>query len=61
MIDKKVIDDATNKKYSAFSDAIKVELRNKMANHSVSKSYTSDFDKIQQMKSAFAKINSSEE
>ena len=46
-----------DKKYSEFSTAVKQELLNKMANTETMKKYTSEFDKIQQMKSLFAQIN----
>ena len=46
-----------DKKYSEFSTAVKQELLNKMANTETMKNYTSEFDKIQQMKSLFAQIN----
>lgn len=56
-LDKNTIIAAINKKYTEFSDAIKIELHNKLSNHPESKKYSSDYDKIEQMKSAFAKIN----
>ena len=46
-----------DKKYSEFSTAVKQELLNKMSNTETMKNYTSEFDKIQQMKSLFAQIN----
>ena len=49
---------ATDKKFTDFSKAVKQELNNKLSNHKVTKKYVSDFDKIQQMKSQFAKIAS---
>jgi hypothetical protein len=57
MIDKNVIDSAIDKKYTEFSDAIKVELKNKMNGHDTAKEYSSAYDKIQQMKNVFAKIS----
>lgn len=60
-LDQEVISKATDKKYSEFSDAIKAELKTKMANHPDAKQYASDFDKIQDMKNMFAKISNSEE
>lgn len=56
-LEKTVIKSAVDKKYTEFSNAIKQELHNKMANSDIGKSYASDFDKIQQMKASFAKIN----
>ncbi len=52
-----VIDNAIDKKYTEFSDAIKQELSNKMNNNADIKQYKSDFDKIQDIKNIFAKIN----
>lgn len=46
-----------DKKYTEFSTAVKQELLNKMSNTETMKNYTSEFDKIQQMKSLFAQIN----
>lgn len=56
-LDTDIINYAVNKKYTEFSDAIKSELQNKLANNKDAKKYVSDYDKIQQMKLAFAKIN----
>lgn len=56
-----VINSAVNKKFTEFSVAIKQELHNKLSNHEDIKKYASDYDKIQQMKAAFAKINGSTE
>jgi hypothetical protein len=52
-----VISNAVDKKYTDFSNAIKQELKNKLANNPDVKQYTSDFDKIQDMKALFNKIN----
>jgi len=60
-MDSNVIDLAINKKYTEFSDAVKAELKSKISNHDISKKYTSDYDKIQQMKNIFSKINNPEE
>lgn len=59
MLDKTVIDSAINKKYTEFSNSIKTELQNKMTNHPDSVAYAKEFDKIQDMKQAFAAITSS--
>lgn len=56
-LDTDIINYAVNKKYTEFSNAIKTELQNKLANNKDAKKYVSDYDKIQQMKLAFAKIN----
>lgn len=56
-LDTDIINYAVNKKYTEFSNAIKTELQNKLANNKDAKKYASDYDKIQQMKLAFAKIN----
>lgn len=57
----KDIQNAVEKKYSAFSDAVKIELKNKISNHPESKSYATEYDRIQNMKSLFAKINGNTE
>ncbi len=46
-----------DKKYTEFSTAVKQEMLNKLASNSDMKNYTSEFDKLQQMKSLFAQIN----
>ena len=46
-----------DKKYTEFSTAVKQELINKLGNSETMKSYTSEYDKIKQMKSLFAQIN----
>lgn len=56
-LDSSAIDLAVNKKYLAFSDVVKQELRSKMSNHEISVNYSNEYDKIQKMKSAFAEIN----
>jgi len=56
-LDIDVINSATDKKYTEFSDAIKAELHNKMSNNDISKKYASDYDSIQSMKKLFAQIN----
>jgi|WetSurMetagenome_2_1015567.scaffolds.fasta_scaffold192319_2 hypothetical protein len=58
-LETSVIQNAMDKKYTDFSAAVKIELQNKMSNHSTSTKYASDYDKIQQMKSVFAKISNS--
>ena len=60
-LDTTVIDMATNKKYTDFSDTIKSTLYNKMGNHSLAKQYANEFDKIQKMKKTFSEIGSTEE
>ena len=44
-------------KFSEFEAAVKTVLRNKLGNHEEIKSYTSAFDKIQDMKNLFKQIN----
>jgi hypothetical protein len=56
-LDKDVIKSAQDGKYTEFSKAIKQELNNKMSNSDIGKSYATDFDRIQQLKQAFAQIN----
>ena len=52
-----ILRSAENKKYSEFSAAVKQELKNKLANNDTITSYISDFERIQQMKAVFSKIN----
>lgn len=52
-----IMQSVVDKKYTEFSTAVKQEMLNKVANSETMKSYTSEFDKIQQMKSLFAQIN----
>lgn len=52
-----VMQSVADKKYTEFSAAVKQELLNKISNSEAIKNYTSEFDKIQQMKSLFAQIN----
>ena len=58
MLNNDVISNAVNSQYTAFADAVKSELRNKLANNEKIKTYTSDFDRIKEMKDIFSKINS---
>lgn len=44
-------------KFTEFSNAVKTELKSKLANNPVIKQHTDDYDKIQDMKASFAKIN----
>jgi len=55
-LDISTIDAVNNKKFTEFSNAVKQELKNKLANHKDIKQYVSDYDKIKQMKASFAKI-----
>lgn len=55
-IDTDVLQKAKDKKFTDFSKAVKQELNNKLSNHKTVKTYVSDYDKIQQMKKAFADI-----
>jgi hypothetical protein len=52
-----ILKSAEDKKYTDFSNAVKQEMKTKLSNHPTIKKFTNDFDKIQQMKSAFKKIN----
>ena len=56
-----VIDSAVKGKFTEFSDSIKAELHNKMSNHEDTAAYAAAYDKIQEMKKAFAKIGSDSE
>ena len=55
-LDNDTINLAINKKFTDFSEKIKSELKSKLVNNEVIQKYTNEFDNIQQMKSAFAKI-----
>ena len=55
-----VMQSVADKKYTEFSSAVKQEMLNKISNTDTMKNYTSDFDRIQQMKSLFAQIKSGE-
>lgn len=48
---------ALDKKFTDFSQAVKSELKTKLANREEIKTHVSDFEKIQQMKASFAQIN----
>ena len=50
---------AGDKKYTEFSNAVKQELLNKLGNSPEIKAYTSEYDRIQNMKSLFKQISSS--
>jgi hypothetical protein len=56
-LEQETLDLVKDKKFTEFSDAVKQELKNKLSNHKGAKEYVSNFDKIQQMKSTFAKIS----
>lgn len=51
---------AADKKFTDFSNAVKCELKNKLTNHESVQRYKTDFERIQNIKSLFAKINSGE-
>jgi hypothetical protein len=55
-MDKTVIDKAVGKKYTEFSAEIKQQLQNKLANHEISQAYSAEYDRIQDMKAAYAAI-----
>ena len=57
MEDMNLMQAVADKKYTEFSTAVKQELINKLGNSETMKSYTSEYDKIKQMKSLFAQIN----
>lgn len=46
-----------DKKYTEFSTAVKQEMLNKMGNNPDVKAYTSEYDRIQNMKKLFSQIN----
>lgn len=60
-MDNSTIDKAVEGKYTEFSKEIKQELYNRMSAHDVSKGYANEYDKIQNMKAAYAAISGSEE
>ena len=55
-----VMQSVADKKYTEFSTAVKQEMLNKISNTDTMKNYTSEFDRIQQMKTLFAQIKSGE-
>lgn len=57
MLDNTVIDAATQKKFSEFSNAIKQELHSKLNGHEDVMNYVHQLDSIRNMKDAFAEIN----
>lgn len=57
MEDTNIMQSVADKKYTEFSTAVKQELLNKVSNTETMKNYTSEFDRIQTMKSLFAQIN----
>ena len=58
-MEQKIIDLAVQKKYSEFASAVKTELHSKMKNHEDVKSFSAEYDKIQNLKSKFAGITQS--
>lgn len=56
-LDSSVIDAAMQKKYSDFSCAVLAELHAKLANRPELVKYVNEFDKIKNMKTAFANIS----
>jgi hypothetical protein len=60
-LNKTVIDNAVDKKYTMFSDAIKTELYKKMSNHPQAVAYATTYDNVQSVKQKFAEINGAPE
>jgi 5'-deoxynucleotidase YfbR-like HD superfamily hydrolase len=60
-LDNKTIELAVNGKYTEFSEIIKTALHDKVANNAKAQEYAKEFDKIQNMKAAFADIAKSTE
>ena len=56
MLDNETLQNAKDKKFTDFSNAVKQELRSKLASNSVTKDYTSEYDRLQQMKDVFSQI-----
>ena len=48
-MDTEILRSVENKKFSEFSDAVKQEMRAKLANNPEVKQYVSDYDKLQKM------------
>ena len=58
MLEPSDLELAVDKRYTDFSNAIKQELANKVANNPVIQDFESEFDRIQKLKGIFAQINS---
>lgn len=58
---KDAISAAGDGKYTEFSNAVKQELKNKLANSPEAKKFASDFDEIQRMKDLFAQVSNKKE
>lgn len=52
-----IFDNIKDKKFSAFEDAVSKEFRSKFTERPEIQQYRSDYDKLQSMKAAFAKIS----
>ena len=55
-MDNTIFKAVENGNYSDFSNAVKTELKQKLANSEVIKDYSSDYQKIQDMKDTFSQI-----
>lgn len=58
MLEPSDLESAVDKRYTDFSNAIKQELANKVANSPVIQNFETEFDRIQKLKGIFAQINS---
>jgi len=58
MLEPSDLESAVDKRYTDFSNAIKQELANKVANNPVIQNFETEFDRIQKLKGIFAQINS---
>ena len=58
-MDQSIIDLAVQKKYSDFANAIKSNLRTKLKNHEEIQTFSTEYDRMQDLKSKFAQINQS--
>lgn len=47
---------AADKKYTDFSNAVKIELKQKLSDHSTVQNYKSEFERIQNMKDLFSQV-----
>lgn len=57
MLEPDVLQIAAEKRYTDFSNAVKQELANKLANNPTIQDHVSEFDRINNLKAVFAQIN----
>ena len=56
-MDTSIFKYAEDKRFTDFSNAVKNELKTKLADREEIKTYISDFEKVQKMKTMFSQIN----